>query len=75
MVPFLVISRELDIEALPVMDNRLESALIEKIFEILAVIPELDAISKNVSGVVSPSPNLPNEVDEKMANIELLDRS
>ena len=74
-MPFLVISRELDIEALPVMDNRLESALIEKILEILAVIPDELAISKNASGVVSPNPNLPSEVEEKMANIELLDRS
>ena len=50
-------------------------ASMEKMLEIDAVIPELDAISKKASGVVSPSPNLPNEVEEKMANIELLVRS
>ena len=43
--------------------------------EILATIPELDAISKNVSGVESPSPNLPCEADEKMAKRELVVRS
>ena len=39
----------------------------KKVLEILAVIPELEAISKNVSGVLSPSPNLPDDLDEKMA--------
>ena len=36
--------------------------------EIEATIPEEEAISKNVSGVVSPSPNLPRETEEKTAN-------
>ena len=35
-----------------------------------AVIPDEDATSKNVSGVVSPNPNLPSEVEEKM-NLEI----
>ena len=39
----------------------------KKVFEIDAVIPEELAISKNVSGVTSPNPNLPSEVEEKMA--------
>jgi hypothetical protein len=41
----------------------------KKVLEMLAVIPDEEAISNNVSGVTSPSPNLPVEVDEKMANL------
>ena len=37
----------------------------KNVFEMEAVIPELDAISKNVSGVRSPKPNLPSEVEAK----------
>ena len=33
------------------------------------MIPELEATSNKVSGVVSPSPNLPVDVEEKMANL------
>ena len=43
--------------------------------EIEAVMPELDATSKNVSGVESPSPNLPCEAEEKIAKRELEVRS
>ena len=39
----------------------------KKVLEILAVIPDWEATSKKVSGVVSPSPNLPREAEEKMA--------
>ena len=42
------------------------------VFEILAVIPDDDAISKNVSGDESPRPNLPLEAEEKIANIEVV---
>ena len=34
--------------------------------EIEATIPDEEAISKKVSGVVSPKPNLPNEVEAKI---------
>ena len=59
----------------PVKEDEVVVALIEKILEILATIPELYAISKKASGVVSPNPNLPREAEEKMANIELVVRS
>ena len=54
----------------PVKEEEVVVALIEKILDILAVIPDEDAISKKASGVVSPNPNLPNEVDEKIAKAE-----
>src|SRR3989344_5733901 len=38
-----------------------------KVLEILAVVPDEDAISKYASGVVSPRPNLPDEVVENLA--------
>ena len=38
--------------------------------EILAVIPELDATSKKVSGVTSPNPNLPDDTVENLAKVE-----
>ena len=38
----------------------------KKVLEIEAVIPDEDATSKKASGVTSPSPNLPSEVEEKM---------
>ena len=38
----------------------------KKMLEMEAVIPEVEATSKNVSGVVSPTPNLPKEVEEKI---------
>ncbi len=39
-------------------------------FEIEAVIPELDAISKYDSGVTSPIPNLPDDMEENLAKVE-----
>ena len=53
----------------PVKEELVVVALMEKIFEIEATTPDELAISKKASGVVSPSPNLPSEVEEKMANI------
>ena len=53
----------------PLKEEEVVVALMEKILEILATTPELDAISKNASGVESPNPNLPDEVEEKMAKI------
>src|SRR3989344_2244324 len=40
----------------------------KNVFEILAVMPELLAISKKASGVTSPNPNLPKETVENLAN-------
>jgi hypothetical protein len=54
-------------EARPVMLTLVLVASIVKILEILAVMPELEAISKKASGVESPSPNLPSDWDEKIA--------
>ena len=70
IVPFLVISNAPDKEAFEFIDIKLSVALIEKILEMLATIPELDAISKKASGVVSPNPNLPREDEEKTAKAE-----
>jgi hypothetical protein len=56
-----------DTDAIPTILTLLLDASMEKMFEILAVIPELDAISKYASGVMSPSPNLPEEIDENLA--------
>ena len=53
----------------PLKEEEVVVALMEKILEILATTPELDATSKNASGVESPNPNLPDEVEEKMAKI------
>ena len=53
--------------ALVLIETKGVEALIEKRLEMLATIPELEAISKKASGVMSPSPNLPKEVEEKMA--------
>ena len=39
-------------------------------FEIEATVPESLAISKNVSGVTSPSPNLPDDTVENLAKVE-----
>ena len=47
--------------------TRLLVASTKKVLEIEAVIPELDAISKKASGVLSPNPNLPEETEEKIA--------
>ena len=52
----------------PVKDEDVVVALIENMLDILATTPDDDAISKYASGVVSPSPNLPDEVEEKIAN-------
>ena len=52
----------------PVKEEEVVVASIEKILEILATIPEELAISKNASGVLSPSPNLPPDLEEKIAN-------
>ena len=41
----------------------------KNVFDIDAVIPDWEDTSKNVSGVISPSPNLPDEAEEKMANL------
>src|SRR3989344_1316899 len=41
----------------------------KNVLEILATVPEADAISKKASGEESPSPNLPREVEAKMAKI------
>ena len=38
----------------------------KKVLDMEATMPDELAISKNVSGVVSPKPNLPNEVEAKM---------
>ena len=54
----------------PVKEDEVVVALIEKILEMDATIPELDAISKKASGVVSPNPNLPREDEEKTAKAE-----
>src|SRR3989344_4277244 len=59
----LVKSRE------PAKDEEVVVALIENMLDILATTPDEEAISKYASGVVSPSPNLPSEVEEKMANL------
>ena len=53
----------------PLKDEEAVVALTEKMLEMDATTPEDDAISKNASGVTSPSPNLPVDVDEKMANL------
>ena len=68
-------SKVLEMEALPKNTSWVVPALIENILDILAVTPDELAISKYASGEVSPSPNLPNEAEEKMANMESLVRS
>ena len=55
-----------EMEAWPVKDNKLVVALIEKIFDIEATVPDELAISKYASGVVSPSPSLPDEVEASL---------
>jgi hypothetical protein len=57
-------------EALVLIETKRVVALIEKRLEIDATTPELLATSKYASGVESPSPNLPSEVEEKMAKME-----
>jgi hypothetical protein len=56
-----------DIDATPVRLSLELVASREKIFEILATIPDELAISKYASGVLSPSENLPSDLEEKMA--------
>src|SRR3989344_1966158 len=51
----------------PAKELEVVVALMEKIFEIDATTPDELAISKKASGVVSPSPNLPDEVLENLA--------
>src|SRR5262245_24355055 len=62
-------SKLVEIEALPVKLSLELVASREKMLEILATIPEEEAISNIVSGVVSPIPNRPREADEKTANL------
>ena len=57
----------LEMLRLPVNDDEVVVALIEKIFDILATTPDELAISKYASGVMSPSPNLPDEVVANLA--------
>ena len=52
----------------PLKDEEVVVALMEKMLEMEATIPELDAISKKASGEESPNPNLPLEAEEKTAN-------
>ena len=49
----------------PLKEEEVVVALMEKMLEIDATTPDEDAISKNDSGVTSPSPNLPSEVEAK----------
>src|SRR3989344_2404018 len=51
----------------PAKELEVVVALMEKIFEIDATTPEELAISKKASGVVSPNPNLPDEILENLA--------
>src|SRR3989344_8572822 len=51
----------------PAKELEVVVALMEKILEILATTPEELATSKKASGVVSPSPNLPDEILENLA--------
>ena len=65
----LVAVRDFEMLREPEKEEEVVVALIEKMLEILATTPDEEAISKKASGVVSPRPNLPEEVDEKMANL------
>ena len=65
----LVIVADLRTSNDPVKEEEVVVALMENILDILATTPDEEAISKYASGVVSPSPNLPREVEEKTANL------
>src|SRR3989338_263881 len=52
----------------PLKEEDVVVALRLNILEILATIPEDETISKKAFGVLSPSPNLPPDLDEKIAN-------
>ena len=58
-----------DILREPLKEDEVVVALIENILDILATIPDEEAISKYASGVESPNENLPNEVDEMVMNL------
>ena len=69
----------LEISIEPEKEEEVVVALMEKMLEILATTPDELAISKYASGVESPSPNLPNEVEEKtprkVPELSLISRS
>ena len=64
IVADLVVFRE------PVNEDEVVVALMEKILEMEATTPDEDDISKYASGVVSPSPNLPEDILENLAKVE-----
>jgi hypothetical protein len=63
----LVIVADFNTSRDPVKDEEVVVAFIENILEMDATIPDELAISKYASGVLSPSENLPSDLDEKTA--------
>ena len=51
----------------PAKEEEVVVAFIEKMLEMEAVTPDEEAISKKASGLVSPKPNLPREVETNLA--------